>query len=331
MFDAVEVVSSQRRIPVCGALGEDQRMQKMPVATAERTPENDETSAEALQAYTVWEGRTEEAHDVVSVGTAAMLHATLDREGLPPENGAVLPAGWHWACFAPCATQSSLDSDGHPQRGEFLPPVPLPRRMWAGGRLRWHTPLTVGDAVWRMSRILAVRPKVGHSGPLVFVTVLHEIHGPHGLAITEEQDIVYRKAASSGARATDSAALAGKRSAVTAAWRREVNPSPALLFRYSALTFNAHRIHYDRPFACDVEGYPGLVVHGPLQATLLLDIAARERPDQPLQSFSFSARAPLFDGQVFAACGAPAGAASAVLWTEDFRGQIAMQAEILWR
>lgn len=163
---------------------------------------------------------------------------------------------------------------------------------------------------------------------MVFVTVAHEIHGPEGLLLIEEQDIVYRHAAAPGTRADARPAAQPLRT--EPAWRRTVEPSPALLFRYSALTFNAHRIHYDRPFACDVEGYLGLVVHGPLQATLLLDLAARRAPDKTPSHFSFSARAPLFDGNLFALCGTPVQEDHAVLWTEDHRGAAAMRADIHW-
>lgn len=307
---------------------QDADMHKTANANANSFPKTNETSLDALQAYVTWEGREEVAHDVASAATVAMLHAMLDRAGPSPAEGDPLPPGWHWAFFAPRAPQSQLDEDGHPQRGAFLPPVPLPRRMWAGGRLRWHAPLKVGDALHRASRILAVRPKEGHSGQMVFVTVLHEIHGPQGLVITEEQDIVYRHAVV--ASTTKGPNATRQPPGFEPAWRRTVVPSPALLFRYSALTFNAHRIHYDRPFACDVEGYPGLVVHGPLQATLLLDLAIRHAPERLPQGFSFSARAPLFDGEVFAVCGTPEGESHAVLWTEDHRGATAMRADIHW-
>jgi 3-methylfumaryl-CoA hydratase len=196
--------------------------------------------------------------------------------------------------------------------------------------------LRVGDALHRRSTITSVQPKSGRAGAMVFVTVQHEIHGPLGLAISEDQHIVYRGA---GPRPMAKGVESAGRPASTSpdetllmapTWQREVIPSSSLLFRYSALTFNAHRIHYDRPYACEVEGYPGLVVHGPLQATLLLDLVARELPQRQVKSFEFSARSPLFDGQPFIVCGSPVNETRADLWTEDHRGAQAMRADMHW-
>jgi 3-methylfumaryl-CoA hydratase len=179
--------------------------------------------------------------------------------------------------------------------------------------------------VQRVSRIAAVKVKEGRSGPLVFVTVRREVSGPAGLALADEHDIVYR-GADGAAVAPAVAAPAGE------AWSREIHPDPVLLFRYSAATFNGHRIHYDQPYATAVEGYPGLVVHGPLVATLLVDLLRRNRPGTELASFSFRALRPLFDTAPFSACGLPdEPARSARLWTRDAEGAITMDATAAWR
>ncbi|MET0364822.1 MAG: MaoC family dehydratase N-terminal domain-containing protein, partial [Sphingobium sp.] len=208
----------------------------------------------------------------------------------PVAHGAPLPLLHHWLYFWDVKPPEGLGLDGHPARGGFLPPVPLPRRMWAGGRLTFLKPLIVGERVTKLSTILDVKTKTGRSGTLVFVTVKHELSSGHGLAIVEEQDIVYREAAAPG---SIPAPVAGD--VPEAAWRRDVAPDPVLLFRYSALTMNGHRIHYDRPYAMDEEAYPGLVVHGPLQATLLVDLAARNL-DAPITGFDFRGQSPAFDG-----------------------------------
>ena len=205
-----------------------------------------------------------------------------------------------------------------------MPPVPLPRRMWAGGRLQWapHNPLRVGDAVQRSSRIVSVTHKAGRTGDLLFVLVRHEVHNAQGLALTEEHDIVYRATAQPGdPEPTPQAADPG------AAWQRVLQPDDVLLFRYSALTFNGHRIHYDRRYATEVEGYPGLVVHGPLIATLLLDLVRRHVPDAVVKSFSFKALRPTFDMHPLQLNGQPAPDGKSVrLWAQDHAGWLTMEA-----
>jgi 3-methylfumaryl-CoA hydratase len=271
-----------------------------------------------------WIGRTEQRTDVLTSSLAAALAATLDHDPIPSATAAAPPALAHWLLFPPLTRQSALDDDGHARRGGFLPPVPLPRRMWAGGRLHFHDPLCVGDEVRRLSRIAAIQSKRGRSGALVFVTVCHELSTQRGLALIEEQDIVYREAVPASLPAPT------PRSATTPAadFERSVTADPMLLFRYSALTFNSHRIHYDLPYAMRVEGYPGLVVHGPLIATLLLDLLYRQRPAAPLRHFSFRAQQPLFAGAPFAVCGRWNDARSAAtLWTRGPEGQVTMQAE----
>lgn len=269
-----------------------------------------------------WIGRTESREDHVTATPIAALAATLDRDDPLPNRGDPLPPLWHWLFFLPLARQSELGRDGHPARGAFLPPVPLPRRMWAGGRLRFLQPLRVGEGIERTSRIVDVTTKEGRSGSLVFVVVRHEIAGERGAAIVEEHDIVYRDAPDAGS-ATPPAA----RAPADAVWTRTLVPDDVLLFRYSALTFNGHRIHYDRRYVTEVEGYPGLVVHGPLIATLLVDLLRRHRPDATIGAFEFRARSPLFDGTPFTVNGRVADEATRVaLWAANALGELAMDA-----
>ncbi len=238
-----------------------------------------------------WIGREERKTDVLTVGLAERLRATLGAEALAP--GEALPLAIHW-CLAPAAVPpGDIGEDGHPARGGFLPPVPLPRRMWAGGELKFVRPLRIGDTVERLSRIADVTEKVGRTGRLVFVTVEHEISTGEGLAVFERQDLVYREAQTA---ATSPAAPAELRPADVSLG---IDATTVLLFRYSALTFNGHRIHYDRDYARDVEGYPGLVVHGPLQATLLANLAARLSDGRPPRRFAYRGVSPLFDGAPF--------------------------------
>jgi 3-methylfumaryl-CoA hydratase len=239
--------------------------------------------------YQAWIGRAETVEDVAGGAPLRGLAALLDHEG-PPWAAGQLPPLAHWLYFLPDARQSMIDVDGHPRRGGLLPPIALPRRMWAGGRLAFFEPIALGAALSRRSTIQSVVPKSGKSGDMVFVTVLHEVFADGALAVREEQDLVYR------GEATGPAAAAAAPAADSA---RVVVPDAVLLFRFSALTFNAHRIHYDRDYARDVEGYPGLVVHGPLIATLLMDHFLRQHPGRRVAAFSFRAQRPLFDTASF--------------------------------
>lgn len=232
-------------------------------------------------------GRTERVQAVIAPEKVAALAATLDLD--PAEAPRLLPPGWHWMFFNPFVRRSALGEDGHPKRGGFLPDVGLPRRMWAGGRLTYHSPLPVGVVATRESTILDVSAKSGRSGRLVFVTVGHRISHDGETLIAEEQDLVYREAAAPGGTPPKPAAAPEG-----ATWSETVEPDPVLLFRYSALTANGHRIHYDRPYATTVEHYRDLVVHGPLTATLLQDLAVRARPGRRLATFAFRGAAPLF-------------------------------------
>ena len=274
-----------------------------------------------LQNLSDWLGRVSEDDDTVAATAVKAMSATLDRDDPHPAAGDALPPLWHWLYFLPSDPQSVIGADGHSKRGGFLPPVPLPRRMWAGGRLEFQQPLRVGQSVQRSSRIADIRSKQGRSGALVFVCVRHEIHSEGGVALTEEHDIVYREAAQPGA-ATEPSQTAP----TDEQFLRTIVPDPVLLFRYSALTFNGHRIHYDRSYATQVEGYPGLVVHGPLIATLLADLLRRQRPDARLATFTFKAINPLFDTAPFTLCGRFDESHHATLWARGPQGQLAMQA-----
>jgi len=267
-----------------------------------------------------WIGRSEQRTDTITAAPLAALAATLDRDDPPPGIGTAVPPLWHWLYFLPIARQSELGPDGHPRRGGFLPPVELPRRMWAGGRLTFERPLRVGEVATRTSRIDDVTAKDARSGPLVFVTVHHALSTPEGHAISEAHDIVYRGLPAPGSAATP------QRAPTDETFARTVVPDDVLLFRYSALTFNGHRIHYDRRYVTEVEGYPGLVVHGPLIATLLLDLLRRERPTATVARFDFKAVSPLFDLHPFELCGRPDGERGFALWARNHEGGLAMQA-----
>ena len=275
-----------------------------------------------------WIGRTEDADDIVTAAPLACLQATLDRDDPAPRPGAPLPPAGHWLYFLATTRQSDLDKNGHAKKGDFLPPVPFERRMWAGGRIRFVGPLHVGDAIRRRCEIMDVSLKDGKSGPLVFVLVRHRISGPGGLAIEEEHDIVYRgNAPQDTDQDKDAGTMPSAQGPGEAVWRREITPDPVLLFRYSALIFNAHRIHYDRDYVTKEEGYPGLIVHGPLIATLLMDLCRRENPNARLARFDYRARGPIFDDGPFTVEGEPSpDSAQASLWALDHQGRVAMTA-----
>jgi len=271
-----------------------------------------------------WQGKRMSTQDIITSAPLRALSATLDRDDPAPVLGTSLPPLWHWLFFLPHTPQSQLDLDGHAKRGGFLPPVPLPRRMWAGGKVHWHAHLRVGDEVERVSTIDSVSHKIGRAGDLVFVQVKHQIHNAHGLCLTELHDIVYRPLALPCDLGPTPVAAHQK-----ATWQREVAPDEVLLFRYSALTFNGHRIHYDRSYVTEVEGYPGLVVHGPLIATLLLDLV-RRHTDRAVVGFEFKALRPTFvcaDRRPMRLCGKPDVNGQTIrLWAQDHEGWLTMQA-----
>jgi 3-methylfumaryl-CoA hydratase len=262
--------------------------------------------------WTAWVGRSEEAHDVLEPARSNALTASLGLAGTLSQ-GDSLPPLHHWLYFWNVQPPDGLGVDGHPAKGgSFLPPVALPRRMWAGGRLRFLQPLLLGELISRRSTIQKVEAKHGRTGTLVFVTVEHIVSGESGAAIVEEQDLVYRDAPPPGSAVSVPSEDAPSPAAI---WCEPFVPDPVLLFRYSALTMNGHRIHYDRPYAIGEEGYPGLVVHGPLQATMLADLAVR-RLGAPLATFDFRGMAPAFGDTTLYICG-EASEAGAALWTEQ--------------
>jgi 3-methylfumaryl-CoA hydratase len=273
---------------------------------------------------TAWIGRSETLRDTITPTPVRALTATLDHAAAPAEPGTPLPPLWHWLYFLPLHRQSEIGPDGHAKRGGFLPPVPLPRRMWAGSQFEFRSPVRVGDAVERTSTIADVTQKDGRTGPLVFVKVRHELrcNGAALPALVEFHDIVYREAKQPGdAEPPPQAAATGS------AWQREIVPDDVLLFRYSALTFNGHRIHYDRRYVTEVEGYPGLIVHGPLIATLLMDLLRRQAPDADVASFRFKAVRPTFDLHPFQVNGTPQSDGQTIkLWAQDHEGWLTMDA-----
>lgn len=277
-----------------------------------------------------WLGRTRESSDTLTPRLVDAYRATLSPH-LAPTAPDEAPPAIHW-CLAPeAAPANRIGPDGHPLTGDFLPPVPLPRRMWAGGRLESIDPLRIGEQVLRRSKITAIMPKEGRSGVLCFVTVEHELATERGVAIRERQDLVYREAAppvtreaGAGARAP---AAAVSEAECDLAWT--VQTSPVLLFRYSALTFNSHRIHYDLPYATGVEGYAGLVVHGPLQASLLLNLAATIGGRTP-RVFEYRGSAPLIAGDAFFVRGRRVSDDGLSCWTRSAAGEKAMEATASW-
>jgi len=271
-----------------------------------------------------WVGRTQRTLDWATPSRVAAWHATLDHAVDPPSDGAPAPLGFHWTLAPTIARESELGPDGHARRGTFLPPIELPRRLWAGSRVTFHRPLLVGERVERVSEIASIEEKAGKQSPLVFVTVRHRLTGENGggLAIEEEQDLVYRAASGPGPSREQRSDEAR-----TAVWQRTIRPTETLLFRYSALTFNTHRIHYDRRYATEVEGYSGLVVHGPLIATLLLELMQTQIRPERIERFQFRAMRPTFDTSVFSVCGAPDAEGHVRLWSTDNEGVRAVDAE----
>jgi 3-methylfumaryl-CoA hydratase len=272
-----------------------------------------------------WIGRTTEASDIVTAQLVKGLRATLFQEIGEPKPGDAAPFTVHWCLAQPVFPMSMLSQDGHPTRGGFLPPVPLPRRMWAGGELEFIDSLRVGDEAKRASRISDVSMKTGSTGILCFVSVEHVITTARGTAIRERQDIVYRDISSAPQAApTKPAPLP------PAAKHRESHMAdPVLLFRYSALTFNGHRIHYDRDYVTRVEGYPGLIFHGPLQASFIVEMAAKLHGGKPPKKISYRGLQPLFEGSEFS-INANETDTGMEVWTANSAGQPIMKATATW-
>jgi 3-methylfumaryl-CoA hydratase len=267
-----------------------------------------------------WVGRRQESEQALDPFPARALAGLLDRPQAPGE-GDALPLPWHWLYFLDTPARSETGRDGHPRRGGFLPPVPLPRRMWAAGRMQVAAPLLLGRKAQKLSTVRRVDLKAGKTGPLVFVTVDHELRQDGRACLVEEQTIVYRDAP-----AVPAPLPPGEPAPAASAWERELLPDPNLLFRFSALTYNGHRIHYDREYAMRAEFYPALVVQGPLLATLLLDLVQRERPGALVGSYAFRALRPAFDHAPLHLCGAPAPD-GAELWTRDAEGFVGIAAQ----
>lgn len=269
-----------------------------------------------------WVGRQIEQHDSLRTQPAAFMQAMLDRETSVAE-GQPVPPLWHWLYFLEAKRASELGRDAHPRKGGFLPPIELPRRMWAGGRFEFHAPLIFGKQAQKKSTIKSIKEKSGRSGKLCFVTVLHEVFQEGALCLTEEHDIVYREDPAPDAPPPEPP-IAPENGSVC----ESVTPTQVMLFRYSALTFNGHRIHYDVDYARDVEGYDGLVFHGPLTATLLVDLAARQFGRSP-KHFFFKGQAPIAGLHPFEILGSKR-ANSMELWARRDDGVLAMSASAVF-
>ena len=271
-----------------------------------------------------WIGKEQQQADLVTLFPMGALAATLNRNDVEFSTGSTLPPLWHWLYFLSPARQSSLAADGHLEKGGFLPPVPLPRRMWAGSRLIFNHPVRAGQMVSRLSTIESIAVKKGRSGQLVFVRVRHEISNNAGMAMVELQDIVYRNKPGESERTQK--LPDGIPAPKQAAFSRIIIADPVLMFRYSALTFNGHRIHYDRDYAAVVEGYPGLIVHGPLLATMLIELMQDELAPSVLKIFEFKSMRPVFDINSFTLCARQENTSVVKLWVEDHEGFLCMEA-----
>ena len=268
-------------------------------------------------------GRTQQVHDVVSERLVSEFLATFDQTPEPVAAGTPAPLGIHWCLGPAIVPAAALCADGHPAHGAFLPPLPFPRRMWASSQVTFHDALLIGDRMERTSVIRDIALKDGRSGPLCFVSLEHTTSTARGPALTELQDIVFRPA--QGGAPTAPAQICTD----IATWQRPMRVDTAMLFRYSAISFNAHRIHYDRPYAVDVEGYPGLIVHGPIQATLLFEFATSIR-GQPPARFALRGEHPLFDFEAFELCARETGDGALELWVRSSDQIRTMRATASW-
>ena len=282
----------------------------------------------SLEKLKDWIGKTQSMEDLAAPFPVRALSATFDEKGDPdPKNGDALPPLWHWLYFLEIAPQSKIGPDGHAERGDFLPPVPLPRRMWAGSRFSFDgEPIRVGETIQRLSEIKSVEPKTGSTGSMVFVTVQHTISGPRGVSFVEQHDIVYREPAKPG-----EAPKPPRPAPTDATWTREILADPVLLFRFSALTFNGHRIHYDQPYVTGTEGYPGLIVHGPLMGMLQIELARRSNAGKVVRSFEFRALSPVFSGPAFSVQARREADGSVTTWIADPKNGLAQQGKATFR
>ena len=269
-------------------------------------------------------GKRHSATDVATAAPANLLRLAFARPEPAFGDGDVLPPGWHILYFLPRFGPEQLRPDGTPSSSGVVPDMPLPRRMFAGQTFRFHRPLRVGQPLRQETELVDISVKSGGTGTLVFATVVNRLHGPDGLAVEDERRTVYREEVKAGER---NQAPRREPAPSDVPWRRMVSADAILLFRFSALTFNSHRIHYDRQWAMEVEGYPALVVHGPLTAALLLDFARDHTPGRTITSFATQARAPLFEGSAFELRGRPAGSGCDV-WAVTPEGTVAMSARV---
>ena len=271
---------------------------------------------------TAWVGRSQTTHDEITAFPLTALAASLGRDDARATVGTVVPPLWHWLYFLPVYRPCEMRQDGHPRGGEFTPPIPLPRRVWGGSKFTWNVgnPLRVGDRATRISRIESITPKEGSSGKLVFLKVVHEYHNESGLCLSNEHQNVYREA--QNADRPPSAAVVAE---TKADWHRVITPDPVLLFRYSALTFNAHRIHYDTPYTVDEENYPGLLVQGPLTSTLLSDLIRRSAAQATIGSLELKAVRPSYVDRPLHLRGSRDGD-RVRLWAADEAGYVTMTA-----
>lgn len=279
-----------------------------------------EISIEDLQS---WIGRSETVEETIALATVENMNATLGRRGGALSAGDALPPSWHWLFFNRGASPEDLGRDGHVANSDFAPPQPLPRRMWAGNKVDIQTPLTIGSRARRVTTIEEITEKTGHSGRLIFLRERSDLSDDQGGALTDWKTVVYREEADVTEKPKPNPAPVG------ALWSQDVTPDPVLLFRYSALTFNSHRIHYDRDYTTSVEGYPALLVHGPLTATLLLNLLRQKLPGAELRQINIRAMAPLFDNAPFSIYGIPAeDGKSAKLWATTLDGNLAMTVNV---
>jgi 3-methylfumaryl-CoA hydratase len=268
-------------------------------------------------------GRKRIDHDVASEAPARALATIFQRAEGPPKPGEPVPPGWHWAYFWAMSPPAALGLDGLPTADAILPKMPFPRRMFAGNTLTFHAPWRIGEKIRRETELSDIQLRKGGSGALIFVTMTARIYNEAGLAMVDERHGVFREEVPEGAK---SGIPKRETPPADVAWRRTITPDAVSLFRYSAVTFNPHRIHYDRPYAIEVEGYPGLVVHGPYSQQCLLDLARDSNPGRRMASFNLRARAPLFDTAPFTVIGRPSGEKACELWAVTPDGTIAVSA-----
>ncbi|MBM3620857.1 MAG: acyl-CoA dehydrogenase [Alphaproteobacteria bacterium] len=279
-----------------------------------------------LATWRQWIGRGETREDLAAPFPPHALIQTFDTGDARLKTGDALPPLWHWLYFLDTTPRSKLGPDGLPGRGDFMPPVSLPRRMWAGSRFTFHdAPLKLGDTLRRESAITAIEGKSGSTGEMVFVTVRHRVFGAAGLAVEEEIDGVYREAAKPG-----ETQKAGRPAPTDPTWSKTITPDPVLLFRFSALTFNPHRIHYDQPYTTTTEGYPGLIVHGPLMCLLQVELARRSVPDRKMKSFALRALAPVYDRAPFDVQARREADGSLTTWIRSPDGAMAQQGKAVF-